>query len=158
MTTRLQFLTTARDYRANIRRQKVYARIIWWKERLEEPLEEWERDFLAAQRKYPIPNEAGRRGRPLSGRGLTDAEYALLRTSRISEDVDYLNPGGDGAPRKHDNAAIAMHVQSMIQFRKMNVTAAWADAQRLFGVSKEQVRYAWTQCGVAASEYFRAVR
>ena len=158
MNARLQFLITADEYRANIRRQKMYARIIWWKERLEEPLEEWERDFLRYQRSRPIPNEVGRRGRPISGRGLSDAAYALLRTSRLSEDVDYLNPAGEGAPRKHDNAAIALHVQSMIQFRGMNITRAWTDAQESFGVTKEQVRYAWEKCGAAAADYLHNVK
>lgn len=158
MTARLQFLITADEYRANIRRQKVYARIIWWKERLDEPLEEWERGFLRYQRSRPIPNEPGRRGRPLSGRGLSDVEYALLRTSRLDEDMNYLNPGGDGAPRKHDNAAIALYVQSMIQFHGMNVTRAWQDAQKSFCVTKEQVRYAWEKCGAAAADYLHDVK
>lgn len=156
MTTRLQFLIAPEEYRANIRRQKIYARIIWWKERLEEPLDEWERGFLRYQRSQTIP--AIGRGRPKTGKGLSDTEYALLRTSRLSDDANYLNPSGDGAPRKHDNAAIALHVQSMIQFHAMNVTRAWQDAQRVFGVTKEQVRYAWDKCGAAAADYLRYVK
>lgn len=158
MTARLQFMILPHEYRENILRQKMYARTIWWKERLDEPLEEWEQAFLQFQRSQPIPNEPGRRGRPISGRSLSDSEYAVLRTSRLAEDSVYLNPSGDGAPRKHDNAAIAMHVQSMIQFRGLNVTAAWKDAQRAFNVTKEQVRYAWEKCGADAASYFFDVR
>lgn len=156
MATAPQFLITAAEYRANIRRQKMHARIIWWKERLEEPLEEWERGFLRYQRAQPIPNEAGRPGRPLSGRGLSDAEYALLRTGRLSEDADYLNPNGKGAPRRHDNTAIAMHVAYRIRFDKWRITRAWGDAQRAFKVTKEQVRYAWDKYGYAATAHHPA--
>lgn len=158
MAARLQFLVSPEDYRANIRRQKTIARLIWLKEQLDEPLEEWERAFLRFQRTQPIPNEPGRRGRPVSGRNLSDVDYAVLRTSRLSESVDYLNPSGDGAPRKHDNAAIAMHVQSMIQFRGMNITRAWADAQRVFKITKEQARYAWEKYGEDAANYFLEVK
>lgn len=158
MDARLQFLISHAEYRANILRQKRMAKYILWKERLEEPLDEVERNFLTYQRSRPIPNLPGKRGRPTSGKSLSDAEYAVLRTSRLQEERDYLNPSNSGAPRKHDNATIALHIQAMIRFHGMNVTRAWADAQKHFCITKEQARYAWKQCGESAKAYLANVK
>lgn len=151
----LQFLRTAAEYAAYIRRQQLFASYIRWKTRLEFPLDRTELGFLAAHRKHPIP--ASGKGRPRNYDHLDDVEYACLRTSRLSLVAPNMNPGKkrkryglDGRPRKHDYANMALYVQSLIQFHGYNKTAAFEVVADAYGVDKSQIAYAWQDSGEAA--------